>query len=290
MGLATCAALPVGDPDDAALVAALHARDLDVHWIPWSESDPLELADRIDLLVLRSTWDYTDRREDFLAWLDTAAVPVMNSPSLVRWNSDKRYLADLADAGVPTVPSSVLDSPDDAWTIPEGFEEFVVKPSVGAGSRGARRFKRADEAAARTHAQDLWAEGKTVLVQPYLPSVDEGSETALIHFDGVFSHSITKGPMLSRDGTAEMVDGLYVAENIDPRSATEEQRAVALQVLAALPDLVPDVRPLYARVDLIDDPDGRPVLLELEVVEPSLFFAFDPPAADRLAEAIHARL
>ena len=289
MGLATCAALPVGDSDDAALVAAFQAWDMDVQWITWNDTDPRELPGLVDAVLIRSTWDYTENPDAFCAWLDAISatkLPVVNPAALVRWNSDKRYLADLAAAGVPTVPTTVVDSRDQDWSVPEGFDEFVVKPSVGAGSKGAQRFSAQDVDAARTHAEQLLAAGRTVLIQPYLPSVDAGSETALIHFDGVFSHAITKGPMLGRDGKAEMVDGLYVAEVIDPRTATDAQLDVAQQVLAA----VPHPGALYARVDLIDDPDGSPVLLELEMIEPSLFFAFDPPAADRLVAAVRARL
>jgi glutathione synthase/RimK-type ligase-like ATP-grasp enzyme len=279
----------VGDSDDAALVAAFQAWDMDVQWITWNDTDPRELPGLVDAVLIRSTWDYTENPDAFCAWLDAISateLPVVNPAALVRWNSDKRYLADLAAAGVPTVPTTVVDSRDQDWSVPEGFDEFVVKPSVGAGSKGAQRFSAQDVDAARTHAEQLLAAGRTVLIQPYLPSVDAGSETALIHFDGVFSHAITKGPMLGRDGKAEMVDGLYVAEVIDPRTATDAQLDVAQQVLAA----VPHPGGLYARVDLIDDPDGSPVLLELEMIEPSLFFAFDPPAADRLVAAVRARL
>jgi glutathione synthase/RimK-type ligase-like ATP-grasp enzyme len=289
VGLATCAALPVGDPDDAALVAAFHAQDIDVHWIPWNNTEPSELGGLVDAVLIRSTWDYTEEREEFCAWLEAIShseLPIFNPAPLVHWNSDKRYLADLAAAGVPTVGTTVVDSLDQEWSAPEGFDEFVVKPSVGAGSKGAQRFATQDLDAAHTHAEQLLAVGRSVLIQPYLPSVDSGSETALIHFDGVFSHAITKGPMLGRGGKAEMVDGLYVAEVIDPRTPTAAQLEVARQVLAA----VPHPGGLYARVDLIDDPDGSPVLLELEMIEPSLFFAFDPPAADRLVAAVLARL
>ena len=286
MGLATCAALPVGDPDDAALVAALHANDIDVDWIAWNNSDPRRLSESTDALLIRSTWDYTEDRHAFLSWLDAVSVPVFNSPSLIRWNSDKRYLTELLDAGVPTVPTNIVEAVGEVWDAPEGFAEFVVKPSVDAGSKGAQRFATQDLEAARTHAEQLLAVGRTVLIQPYLPSVDAGSETGLIYINGEFSHAITKGPMLGHDGKAEMVDGLYVAEVIDPRTPTPAQLDVAQQVLAA----VPPPGGLYARVDLIDAPDGSPVLLELEMIEPSLFFAFDPPAADRLVDALVTRL
>lgn len=286
VGLATCAALPVGDVDDAGFVAALNARDLDVHWVTWTADDPSRLSRAIDLLVLRSPWDYTDDRDSFLTWLAAVDVPVFNPVELVRWNSDKRYILELAAAGVPTVPTAIVESPEQPLVVPEGFEEFVVKPSVDAGSKGAERYRSTDADRARDHARRLLRSGCEVLVQPYIPSVDSGSETGLIYLDGRFSHAIAKGPMLKREGKAELVDGLYVAETIDPRTPTDAQLEVAQQVLAALP--VPGA--LYARVDLIDAPDGSPMLLELEMIEPSLFFAFHPPAADALVRAIQARL
>jgi len=289
VGLATCAALPVGDPDDAALVAAFHAKDIDVQWIPWNNTEPSDLRGLVDAVLIRSTWDYTEDREAFCVWLDAISdteLPVFNPAPLVRWNSDKRYLADLAAAGVPTVGTTVVDSLDQEWFVPEGFDEFVVKPSVDAGSKRAHRYLSTDDKLARAYVRELLLAGFSVLIEPYIPSLDAGSETGLIYIDGEFSHAITKGPMLGRDGKAEMVDGLYVAEVIDPRTPTAAQLDVAQQVLAA----VPHPGGLYARVDLIDAPDGSPVLLELEMIEPSLFFAFDPPAADRLVDALVARL
>lgn len=286
VGLLTCAALPLGDADDEHLTKALTRAGIDATWIEWNSTDPRALADEIDLLLVRSPWDYPDHHGEFLAWLDAVPVPVHNGADVIRWNSHKGYLLDLAAAAVPVVPTQLVTSKDDAWFVPEGFEEFVVKPSIGVGSMGARRFTCADLDPARGHVADLIAAGRPVMVQPYLPSVDAGSETALIHFDGTFSHSISKGPMLTHDGQRPLVDGLYVLENIDARQAREDQRSVALRALAA----VPGGLPLYARVDLIDAPDGSPVVLELELIEPSLFFAFDPTAADRLAGAVASRL
>ncbi|MGA0209374.1 MAG: ATP-grasp domain-containing protein [Candidatus Nanopelagicales bacterium] len=289
--MATGAALPSGDPDDRHLTDALTRAGIDYSWIEWNSADPKDLTDSIDMLILRSPWDYPEHHERFLSWLDAIEIPVYNSPGVVRWNSNKRYLLDLADAGVPTVPTRIIDTIEqldgDATLlqVKDDFAEFVVKPAIGVGSMGARRFAATDVDAARSHAASLIGSGRPSMVQPYLPSVDAGSETALIHFGGVFSHSITKGPMLTSDGERPLVDGLYVQENIDPRQASDLQREVALQALAA----VPGGPPLYARVDLIDDLDGAPIVLELELIEPSLFFAFEPQGPDRFVEAIHAR-
>jgi glutathione synthase/RimK-type ligase-like ATP-grasp enzyme len=290
VGLATCAALPSGDPDDAHLLSALERAGISYVWIPWNSTDPLTLGDSVDALVLRSTWDYTDNYPEFMQWLDAIDAPIHNPRDIVKWNSDKRYLLELAAAGVPTVPTQIVESIDQVWDAPDGFAEFVVKPTRGAGSKGAKRFPTAEMNVARAHAIELIASGSPAMVQPYLPSVDSGSETALVHFDGVFSHSITKGPMLSKDGVRQMVDDLYVVESIEHRQASDAQKEVARQAIAAIPLVGDHHAPLYARVDVIDDHSGAPIVLELELVEPSLFFAFDPEAADRFAAAIRARV
>jgi len=282
--------LPSGDPDDEYLVAALEHAGLRHVWIPWSSTDPRSLGDLIDVLVLRSTWDYTDNYPQFMQWLGAIDAPIQNPIDIVQWNTDKRYLIQLAEADLPVVPTQIVESMDQAWQAPVGCADFVVKPMIGAGSKGARRFAAADIEAAREHTFGLISSGSPAMVQPYLPSVDAGSETALVYFDGVFSHSITKGPMLSRDGVRQMVDDLYVVESIEHRQASEAQREVARRAIAAIPTTTTHRAPLYARVDVIDDHSGAPIVLELELVEPSLFFSFDPEAADRFVEAISARL
>ena len=290
VGLLTCAELPSGDPDDAHLVLALERVGAQPRWVVWNATDPTRLHEQLDLLLIRSPWDYTDHQPRFLRWLADVSVPVHNPVDLVRWNSDKRYLLDLQARGVPTVTTLIVDAPDQEWQAPEDFAEFVVKPVVGGGSRGARRFTVEGIAIARDHARSLIAAGNAAMVQPYLPSVDAGSETALIHVDGVFSHAITKGPMLSRGGERRMVQGLYFEEEIAARKASDRQRQVALAAIAAIPTSMLASVPLYARVDVIDDVDGNPIVLELELVEPSLFFTFAPGSADVFVEALRARL
>ena len=124
------------------------------------------------------------------------------------------------------------------------------------------------------------------MVQPYLDAVDTAGETALIFLDGVYSHSIRKGPMLARGLEGERVNGLFVQEQIDPREPSVDEMQVAERVMAA----IPSPPPLYARVDLIPDADGAPTLLELELTEPSLFLSFNGLAPARLAAAIAARI
>jgi O-ureido-D-serine cyclo-ligase len=207
----------------------------------------------------------------------------------------------------------------DAFLAADDCAEYVIKPSVGAGSRDAQRHARTARDVALAHLSRLLDAGRSVLLQPYLDRVDVHGETALIHFDGIFSHAIRKGPLLRRgDGPT---DALFAAEDITPRAASEAERALGQRALQAIPmqrllaeGLPPpplsrstgeggsvrnadggvrerEVRPLaYARVDLIHDADGAPRLLELELAEPSLFFAHAEGSAQRFAAALLARL
>jgi glutathione synthase/RimK-type ligase-like ATP-grasp enzyme len=158
--------------------------------------------------------------------------------------------------------------------------EVVVKPTVSAGSRDTARFSPGEEDRARALAAAIEASGRTPMVQPYLPSVDVRGETALLFFGGSFSHAIHKGPILrpGEDPTTE----LFAAEEIAPREATAQERAVAERVLGFV-----DRDLLYARVDLVEDEDGRPRVLELELTEPSLFFEHAPDSASRFARAVN---
>jgi glutathione synthase/RimK-type ligase-like ATP-grasp enzyme len=212
-------------------------------------------------------------------------VPALENPlPLLEWNSDKVYLAELAAAGIATVPT-VFVSPGATVDLPP-VDEWVVKPTVGAGSRGAGRF--ADAAAATAHITTLHEAGRVAMIQPYLAEVDAAGETALIYLDGGYSHAIEKGPMLPPDSAhAPEDEELFVAERISTRSPSAAERAVGDRVLALLAARF-GAAPLYARVDLLPSPDG-PVVVEVEVTEPSLFLTHDPAAADRFAAAIAAR-
>jgi hypothetical protein len=260
--LAGCAALPEGDGDDDGLVGALRQRGLHARWLSWADPGTLTA----DLVILRATWDYIDRLDEFLTW--TARVRnLLNPPRVVAWNTDKRYLADLADADVPTVPSRFF-APGERIRLPAG--EVVVKPAVGAGSVGAQRFTDSD--AARQHAAALQAEGRTVLVQPYDPRIADG-ESALVFLGGRQSHAFTKGPILPPPGQAPAFDesGTYAEETLTPADPDFEVWDLGHAALAAASaHLGMDVGDLlYARVDVIGDRRDAQVL-ELELVEPSL--------------------
>nr|WP_199853548.1 hypothetical protein [Plantactinospora sp. BC1] len=289
VALITCAELPGLDPDDRLLLDPLAERGIRVEAAVWD--DPEVDWAGYALAVLRSPWDYPPRRAEFVAWAET--VPRLANPAdLVRWNTDKRYLREFAEAGLPTVPTSWL-APDTAWALPAVPGEYVLKPVVGAGSLDTGRYDLADaehRELAVAHVKRLQAAGRWVMVQPYLAAVDTAGETALLFVagpDGLrFSHAIRKGPMLV--GPDYGVEGLFRPEEITPRTPAEAELALAERVLAALPG--GPGRPLYARVDLIPGPDGAPVLVEVELTEPSLFLAHAPGAADRIADAIAARL
>lgn len=285
IALVTAAAARNLDEDLAPLEAALRAAGVAPSIVEWDDAAIDWSAFR--LVVLRSTWDYSTRLAEFLRWVDRVAplTTLVNPREVVRWNTDKHYLAHLAKAGVPVVPSTFVEPGEDASRALDAFlasagDEFVVKPSVGAGSRDAQRYGRDERDAALAHAKRLLDAGRSVLLQPYLGRVDAHGETALIFFAGTFSHAIRKGPLLKRgEGPTR---ALFVAEHITPRTPSADEIAVAERTLAAMPfgEL------LYARVDLIHDDGGAPRVLELELTEPSLFFEHAPGAADRFAAAI----
>ncbi len=287
IAIATCRELPIGDGEDQPLVTVLTERGFEVSMLPWSQ--PGIDWDGFDATVIRATWDYTSRREEFLAW--AASVPRLHNPlPVLVANSDKTYLAGLAAAGLPVVDTRFAP-PGTEPEFPESGE-FVVKPSVGAGSRGAGRFDAGRPEAlrqARAHAAALQALGRTVLVQPYQAGVDTAGESALVFFDGVFSHAIRKGPMLAPEARHDIEgEALYLPENITPRQPSAAELAVAGRILAhASAGLGESL--LYARVDLLPGPDG-PVLVELELTEPSLFLTHSDTAAERLADAICERV
>ncbi len=278
---ASCAALPAGDSDDDGLVEALRARGLHVQWKSWD--DPATL--QADLVVLRATWDYTERLEEFLTW--TRAVRnLLNPADLVAWNTDKHYLLDLAEDGLPIVPTRYF--PVGATVrIPEG--EVVVKPAVGAGSVGAQRF--VDRAAATAHAKALQGNGRAVLVQPYDPRIAAG-ETALVFLNGQPSHAFTKGPILPPAGSAPEFEetGTFAAEKLGAADPDDEIWEVGRAAVAAATERfgIPTRDLLYARVDVIGGVEN-PRLLELELVEPSLGFRQLRPAEKRRAERDYAR-
>ncbi len=281
--LVSCAELPSGDGDDDAVLPALSSLGFSVSWAPWDSGSDFASADAV---ILRATWDYASRRPEFLAWCES--VPSLFNPAaVVRWNTDKSYLVELLDAGVAVVPTALV-SPGDSATFPSS--DFVVKPSVGAGSRGAARFAASAVSEASAHVAGLHAEGQTALIQPYQSSVDTSGELALVYLGGVYSHAFTKGAML---GSTMDSSGLYLSESLAPATPPADAVALAEDVLDAASALLGILRAelLYARVDVVRGKDGKPLLLELELTEPSLGFRqADPSAVMRFASAVRQQL
>ena len=285
------------DEDLPLIRDALAARGVDAEIVDWHD-DGFGWA-TVDLAVIRSTWDYTDHVDAFLAWTDRvdAVTRLANPGAVVRWNIDKRYLGDLAAAGVPTVVTRIL-APGDGPTAGAVVREVaaaaggtvVVKPVVSAGARDTDRYGQDEIEAAVDHADRLLGEGRSVIVQPYLHGIDEGGETGLVFVGDAFSHAFGKEAILST-GTRSR-DRAVGEEEIVPRVASAAEHAVAEAALDAVATAVPgwsrrDL--LYARVDMAPQ-DGGPVVLELELVEPSLFCFVDDGAIDRVADAVVAAL
>lgn len=285
----TAAAAAPLDPDLLPLAAACRriVGDDRVAIVEWD--DPGVDWGRFDAAVIRSTWDYATRHEEFLEWVDhvASATRLVNPAPVVRWSSDKSYLADLRDAGVAVAASTFVAPGAPAPTV-DGLH--VVKPTVGAGSEGARRC-RPDEVA--DHVAELHAGGRTAIVQPYLHRLDELGETALCFVPGdevaglALSHAFRKGAILVSTEVEQEGD-LFAKEDIGPRVPAADEVELAVAALSSAP--VTALGELaYARVDVAPGPDG-PVIMELELIEPSFYLHTDPAAADRFAAGLVDRL
>lgn len=280
-----------GFDDDVALLEALRARGVEASVVAWDADHDWEACDAV---VIRSTWDYTARREEYLAWTERVGNRLHNAPALVRWNSDKRYLADLGVAGFPVV-GTVYVAPGDE--LPHLQGEVVVKPTVSAGGVDTGRFSPSTHDDARALVARIQASGRTAMVQPFEASVDSRGETAVVLLDGAVSHVLRKRAVLAPDEVAPVRSdgGLTAAEAmhdeslVGPGEATDAELDLATAIVADVTERF-GYRPLYARVDLLSRADGSPVLLELEAVEPYLYLEHAPGGVDRLADSLVARV
>jgi hypothetical protein len=273
--------------DDWPLLrAALADAGVDALTAVWS--DPAVDWSAFDLVLASGTWGNIHHVDEFLAWADGVAargVPLRNSPATLRWNIDKHYLLELQRAGVPTVPTQwvepgTADAVLASLTLPEG--EVVVKPSVSGGGYRTARYERHEHPAARSHVAELIASGRTAMVQPYEPRVDAEGETGLVFIGGTFSHAVHKGPMIRRGaGPLEhLLDNLVIT----PATPTAAQLRVAGGALAAAEQVLGPTS--YARVDMVETSHGGPAILELELLDPVLFFPQHPEAAVTLAREL----
>lgn len=271
--IATCAHLPEVDVDMAPLADALTAAGIAFDVLAWD--DPAVDWDERRPTVIRSTWNYAQNLPAFEAWIDRvdAAGPLFNPASVIRGNLRKRYLLELAARGVPVVPTTIVDQRNTV-DLTRSANRCVIKPEVGAGSWMTQVFDPGDPAA-DAHLAQIVAGGGAALVQPYIASVDGYGERSLVWIDGEISHAIRKSPRFS--GDRESVTG--------PHPIADDERAVATAALAPIADTL-----LYARVDLARDDGGRPMVMELELVEPSLFFTRGHGAVRRYIDGLVRRL
>ena len=274
--LATAARLPAPDPDTDLVADELARRGIDVAVTQWD--DPSVDWPATGLVVIRSTWDYHLRRDEFLAWARAteAATTLWNPAEVVAWNSHKGYLLDLERRGVPVVPTwlvragTATDLADGCRR--RGWDTVVVKPAVSIGALGTGRFA-ADDPAAGRHLDALLAAGD-VLVQPLLAEIEEG-ERSLVHLGGELSHAVDKRPAAGEYRIHEEFGG-----SVHAHEPTDAERSVARRCLAAVEHRLP-----YARVDLVASDDG-PLVMELELIEPSLFLPQAPAGVERFAQVV----
>ncbi|MDN0194407.1 hypothetical protein [Streptomyces sp. S.PNR 29] len=269
------------DRDLPVLVRAVEQAGAEASAVLWD--DPGVDWGSFDLAVIRSTWDYSWRADEFTAWAEKCGelTRLANPADVIRWNTDKRYLGDLAAAGVPVVPTRYI-APGEPADLPDDHE-YVVKPTSGAGARFAARYTPDEHATAVRQLERMHAEGFTAMVQPYVRGIDVSGERALQFFGGRLLHASRKGAVLA-PGTP--YDERKVAHpGLEPWTPTPAELSTAERALAAVPDS-PEL--LYGRVDLVDGEDGRPRVMELELVEPNLFLSLHTGSVPRVAEAVLA--
>lgn len=295
----TCRVLPEPDPDQELLLAALRKAGLRAEMVAWD--DPAaRRPGAFDLCVPRSCWNYFQAPKAFLAWCSEAARDsrLLNPLPVVRWNLHKRYLLELEEAGVPVVPTVLLER-GSAVELPavlaeRGWRDVVVKPAVSAASFLTRRFRPGEAEVGREFLASLLAE-RDALVQPYLPSAESSGERSLVWIDGEITHAVRKSPRLAGDD-----ERVSKAVPVAPAEREVAERAITLAHSRSLAGIGWGLRPertggpgpresgglLYGRVDLLADEAGELWVSELELIEPSLFLQQSPPALERLVWAI----
>jgi glutathione synthase/RimK-type ligase-like ATP-grasp enzyme len=271
------------DPDSELLREALAGLGSAAEMVSWD--DPGAGWSRRAAIVIRSTWDSVDRPAEFIHWArDVAECSMLiNPPGVIEWNLDKSYLVDLDRERVPVVPTQWLRA-GSAWEPPPG--EYVIKPAISAGGRETARYGPGHEAGARRHVAKLVGEGRTVMLQPYLPSVSDPGEISLIFIGDRFSHAVRKGPVLEAGKPVQPRpwERMNFLGLCDPTPTEKDLAATALAAVRRRfgHGLV------YARIDLLQAADSSPLVLEVELIDPNLSLTLLPRAAERLARAISA--
>ena len=273
------------DTDLPLITAALGSLGIASDIVDWDTA----AADwgQFDAAVVRSPWDYHRRYAEFLEWLDSvsASTRLFNDARVIRWNTDKTYLAELTGAGLPVIPTTFVGGAQalvDATEAGVLSGDVVVKPTVSAGSNNTERH-RASRVRAVAHVASLIDMGMTAMVQPYQKAIDGQGESGLLYFNGAYSHAFRKGAILATGDNVK--NGLFTVEDISEREASTAERHLGDRVMAFVTHRFGSA-PLYARVDMVPGDDGAPVLMEVELAEPSLFLHTSHGAAGRFAEAV----
>jgi glutathione synthase/RimK-type ligase-like ATP-grasp enzyme len=273
----------VPDADARRLLPALERGGHNGELAIWS--DPAVDWTGFDVIWISSTWDYHERTEEFRAWLARAqeATRLENPARVVEWNLDKRYLRELEEAGVRVIPTVWADPKGagaaGAEAAEAGWERIVVKPTIDLGAANLKVVERTGVKEA------VAAIGGASLVQPYLASLERDGELSLVYFRGELAHAVHKQPAAGDFRVQQQYGGRYAVTEAD-----EDSIAVGEDTLEALRKVLgPQREPLYARVDVVRDDQGEPCVIELELIEPSLFLdVVGDAAADRFAGLLTA--
>jgi hypothetical protein len=281
--------------DDELAYAPLAALGWQVDTISWRRSNTEWRA--YDAVIIRSTWDYVEDPDaflDVLAEIEHSGTPLFNGLDLVRWNIRKTYLRDLAERGVAVVPTIWRErlEPNELPDLIEELAtaEIVIKPLIGANASGAFRL---DAQMARSRADEVSAcyADRPLLAQPFLSAITTEGEFSLFYFNGEHSHSIVKLPKPADFRVQEEHGGVIRAVHTD--APLREAGDAAMRAIGEVP--------LYARADFVRANPALTTqpptlncstywLIELELVEPSLYLRMDSAAPERFARALHARV
>ncbi|MDB4970252.1 MAG: hypothetical protein JWN44_5941 [Myxococcales bacterium] len=279
IAIVTCAEHPRLYGDEQAVITSLGDVGVEASAVVWSDGD-VRWSD-FDRVVLRSTWDYFERIDDFVRWLDLIEqqqIELYNPVRLVRWNLDKRYLAELEARGVPIIPTRFIAAGErmdvSSYVRSLGWSEVILKPAIsGAALRTYRRDGR--DAASIQSAFDEIAATTTVLIQPFAPEIEREGEWSLVFFGGAFSHAVVKTPKPGDFRVQTQFGGTFRAVT-PPPSLLDAARAIIAMLPAA---------PVYVRIDGIVR-DDRFLLMEVEAIEPYLYMSGVPDALRRYIDAI----
>jgi hypothetical protein len=271
------------DPDRAPLTSALERLGLTAAAVSWD--DEAQPWGEYDLVLVRSTWDSVDRPDEYREWARRveAVTRLANPRVALEWNLDKTHLLQLAEAGV-AIPTTVFVRPGERWTPPA--EEFVVKPTTSAAGRDTARYRTSELDAARQHVDGLHDRGATAMVQEYLTAVGERGEIKMTFLGGSYSHAVRVDSIL-HPGGGILERPWEVPTNPTVATPTDEELAMAEATMQRVGGCVDTGSPLlYGRIDLVAGRDSRPVLMEVELIDPALSLWAHDAAAHRLAAAI----